>query len=149
MAFQLRQKAERKGLAPIHKFTKVGEQIEGVYKGVHQGKQGYRPLVAIGDVVITQTAQIEQYFADIPEGSYVWVTFQGKVAFKDKTVNNFDVEFALPEGAATPEAVKAATEEYTALAAQLPEPIRRAVEGMFQDPAARLERVKQILAEKK
>jgi hypothetical protein len=154
--FQPRQKAVSSGQTPIHKFTTKGEVVEGVFKGRKQLNPAYRPLVQVGDVLVTATTRIEEAFETIPVGAYVWITWNGKIEIKGgKTLNDFDVDFALPEGevtgsgpatqaaAAPSDALKA---EYEVLAAGVSPAVRKAVESMFPDLTARIAKLKALAA---
>jgi hypothetical protein len=106
-------------LAPIKKFTTVGEAVEGVYHGKSQGKAGYPPLYLVGDVALPEKAQLKKDFAEITVGTYVKVQFQGKVAIEGgKTKNLFHV-FKKPAGAPAPAPATAPVADIAAMRAKL------------------------------
>ena len=147
MAFKLKSRGD---LAPIKKFKEVGESVEGVYYGKRQGKVGYPPLIRIGDVAIAMKKQLEDYFNEIPVGSLVRVTFLGKVDIKGgKTMNNFEVSVD-DEGGTAPPTIGPSYEDLAAKLALTPggASMRKAIEDMFPDPVARLERVRAALTER-
>lgn len=93
-----RQQAQTNQI-PIWKPEKVGDKHEGVYTGLRQLDPQYKALYIVGDKLVPAKKQVETAFASIPVGSYIWLEFKGKEAIKGgKTVNNFDIGFAVPKG---------------------------------------------------
>ena len=81
------------GQTPIWQFAAEGDKHEGVYRGTKTLDPQYKPLFLVGEKLVKPTAQVENAFADIKVGSYVWLEFKGKVAIKGgKTVNVFKIE---------------------------------------------------------
>jgi hypothetical protein len=159
MAFKLKPRAQSTTLAPIYKFTAVGQSVEGVYQGQRQGKAGFAPLLIIGETAISAKKQLVDDFANIPVGALVRVTFQGKVNTKGgKTFNTFDVEVDEDAGQTLPAGTSAVNmvpvgEDYATLAAKLTltpngGTLKKAIEDMFPEPAVRLEKVKTALRER-
>lgn len=153
--FQPRQKVLT-GQTPIHKFTTKGEVVEGVYKGKRQLNAQYKPLYQVGDKLIAASKVVEDAIelTPIPVGAYVWVTWNGKVNIKGgKTLNDIEIEFALPEGAgeaaqkppAKPSEDPALVAEYERLAAGAAPSIRKAVDSMFPDLASRIAKFKSLV----
>jgi len=153
MAFKLKPRAQSGTLAPIFKFTTVGESVEGIYHGRRQGKAIYKPLILIGDKAVKPSKQLEDDFANIPLGALVRVTFQGKVNISGgKTFNTFDVEVdedGSTAGAPAPAGAPSG-DDYATLAAKLTltpngGALKKAIEDMFPEPAVRLEKMKAAL----
>ena len=92
-----RQQASQAGIE-IWKFEQVGDKHEGVYRGEKTLDPQYKPLFIVGDKLVKNTKQTSDAIEQLPKGAYVWLEFRGKANIKGgKTVNNFKIEFALPQ----------------------------------------------------
>lgn len=92
------RQAAATGGAEIWKFEKAGDKHEGVYKGTKSLDPQYKELFVIGDKLVKNTKQTADAIEPLPIGAYVWLEFRGKTNIKGgKTVNNFVIEYALPE----------------------------------------------------
>lgn len=99
------RQAAKTGGAEIWDFKTagVGAKHEGVYKGTKVLDPQYKELFVIGDKLVANTKQTADAIEALPVGAYVWIEFRGKVAIKGgKTVNNFNIEFALPANESAP-----------------------------------------------
>jgi|GEM_PF-5444528 len=103
MAEYGQRQAAKTGGAEIWDFKEVGDKHEGVYKGEKTLDPQYKPLFVIGDKLVKNVKQTADAIEPLPLGAYVWLEFRGKVAIKGgKTVNNFNIEFALPANEGAP-----------------------------------------------
>ena len=106
-----RQQAQTNQLN-IWKPEKINDAHEGVFSGMRQLDPQYKALYIVGDKLVPAKKQIEMAFANIPAGSYVWLTFKGKEPIKGgKTLNNFTVEYATPKAGAPTTQVEGDDEE--------------------------------------
>lgn len=84
-----------------NKDLNVGDSIEGIYrsKEIVKGQFGetekYNIEIDGGELIgIYATASLERQFANVPEGSYVWVTYNGETTSKNgRTVKDFSVDY--------------------------------------------------------
>ena len=83
-----------------NKDLNFGDKLEGVYtkKEIFMGKFGESVKYVINfegkDFGVYGSASLDRQFANIPEGSYVWIEYQGEVQTKNgRTVKQYKVEF--------------------------------------------------------
>ena len=73
-----------------NKDLKVGDALEGYYVGkeVFEGQYGETNYGVYG------SASLDRQFKNIPEGVYVWITFDGNVTSKNgRTVKQYTVDY--------------------------------------------------------
>jgi len=77
-----------------------GDKLEGVYirKEIFDGKYGQSTKYVIknndGDFGVFSSASLDRQFKNIPEGSYVWIEFNGEVISKNgRPVKDYTVEY--------------------------------------------------------
>ena len=77
-----------------------GDKIEGVYlkKEIFDGKYGESTKYIIrnsdGDYGVYSSASLDRQFKNVPEGSYVWVEYNGEVTSKNgRPVKEYIVEY--------------------------------------------------------
>lgn len=83
-----------------NKDLKAGDKLEGLYthKEVFEGKFGQSTKYVVkfdgDDWGVYGSASLDRQFANIPEGSYVWIEYQGEVQTKNgRTVKQYKVEY--------------------------------------------------------
>lgn len=83
-----------------NKDLNKGDSLEGVYisKDVFQGKFGETAKYIIkndeGDWGVFSSASLDRQFKNIPEGSYVWITFNGEVISKNgRPVKDYTIDY--------------------------------------------------------
>lgn len=83
-----------------NKDLKKGDKIEGVYiqKEVFMGKYGesikYVVRNSAGDFGVYSSASLDRQFINVPEGSYVWIEYNGEVTSKNgRPVKEYIVEY--------------------------------------------------------
>lgn len=80
---------------------KAGDQIEGVYlkKEIYEGNYGAteKYIVETSDgekYGVFSSASLANQFKNVPEGSYVWITYKGEETSKSgRPVKVFEVEY--------------------------------------------------------
>lgn len=77
-----------------------GDKLEGLYvrKEVFEGKYGESTKYVIknesGDYGVFSSASLDRQFKNIPEGSYVWIEYDGEVTSKNgRPVKQYIVEY--------------------------------------------------------
>lgn len=81
------------------KPTNEGDKLEGVYVRKEEFEYNGKPTVKYvvesnGELYGLYGAALKRQFAQIPEGSYVWIEFTGKASTKNNfTVNTFKVDY--------------------------------------------------------
>lgn len=77
-----------------------GDKIEGLYikKEIFEGKYGESTKYVIkndaGDFGVFSSASLDRQFKNIPEGSYVWIEYNGEVTSKNgRPVKEYIVEY--------------------------------------------------------
>lgn len=83
-----------------NKDLSKGDKLEGVYirKEIFDGKYGQSTKYIIknndGDFGVFSSASLDRQFKNIPEGSYVWIEFNGEVISKNgRPVKDYTVEY--------------------------------------------------------
>ncbi|MBO7712144.1 MAG: hypothetical protein J6S85_01175 [Methanobrevibacter sp.] len=83
-----------------NKDLNKGDKIEGHYirKEVFEGKYGESTKYVIknddGDFGVFSSASLDRQFRNIPEGSYVWIEYDGEVISKNgRPVKQYIVEY--------------------------------------------------------
>lgn len=83
-----------------NKDLKFGDSIEGVYisKEVFDGKFGESTKYIIhnenGDFGVFSSASLDRQFKNVPQGSYVWITYEGEVTSKNgRPVKQYAVDY--------------------------------------------------------
>lgn len=83
-----------------NKDLSKGDKLEGVYirKEIFDGKYGQSTKYVIknndGDFGVFSSASLDRQFKNIPEGSYVWIEFNGEVISKNgRPVKDYTVEY--------------------------------------------------------
>ena len=83
-----------------NKDLSKGDTLEGVYvsKEVFQGKFGESIKYVIknddGNFGVFSSASLDRQFKNIPEGSYVWIEYDGEVISKNgRPVKQYNVDF--------------------------------------------------------
>lgn len=83
-----------------NKDLKKGDSIEGVYtqKEVFMGKYGESTKYIVhnddGDFGVYSSASLDRQFNIIPEGSYVWIVYDGEVISKNgRPVKQYSVDY--------------------------------------------------------
>lgn len=83
-----------------NKDLKAGANLEGYYIGkeVFQGQYGEttKYIIESGETNygVYGSASLDRQFKNVPEGCYVWVTFEGDVTSKNgRTVKQYTVDY--------------------------------------------------------
>lgn len=83
-----------------NKDLNKGDKLEGVYKSkeVFEGKFGETAKYVIvndnGNFGVFSSASLDRQFKNIPEGSYVWIEYDGEVTSKNgRPVKSYIVEY--------------------------------------------------------
>lgn len=97
----VRKHATENGKIWNTKELKAGDTLEGLYKSkeIVKGQFGEQEKYNIeadgGEVFsVFASASLARQFANIPEGSYVWLTYDGEVTSKNgRTVKAYSVDY--------------------------------------------------------
>lgn len=83
-----------------NKDLKKGDKIEGLYirKETFEGKFGQTTKYIVenenGDFGIYSSASLDRQFKNVPEGSYVWIEYDGEVTSTNgRPVKSYIVEY--------------------------------------------------------
>ena len=83
-----------------NKNLEAGATIEGVYikKEIFEGKYGESTKYIIKsnneDMGVFGSASLDRQFKNIPEGSYVWITYKGEIISKNgRPVKEYVVDY--------------------------------------------------------
>lgn len=83
-----------------NKDLKIGDKLEGVYtsKETFEGKFGQTTKYVIhndeGDFGVYSSASLDRQFKVVPEGSYVWLEYNGEVTSSNgRPVKSYTVDY--------------------------------------------------------
>lgn len=84
-----------------NKDLQIGDKLEGLYvkKEVVKTQFGdsYKYVIEKDDgtkIGVFSSSSLERQFANVPEGSYVWIEYKGEVTSKNgRPVKSYDVEY--------------------------------------------------------